>query len=145
LLQPSKIYARAALTLATTVEVHAFSHVTGGGLAANVARVLPAEFALDIERPTWAPPPVFDLIGTLGGVARSDLEATFNQGIGMLALVPAAVADLSLATLRDRGVAAWVCGTVRDRAGGESGDAPAKGGKGGAVSLVGEHRTRDAA
>jgi phosphoribosylformylglycinamidine cyclo-ligase len=144
LLQPTKIYARDALAVAATVEVHAFSHVTGGGLAANVARVLPAELALDIERATWSPPPVFDLIGVLGGVTRPDLEATFNQGIGMLALVPAGVVDLALAALRDRGVAAWVCGVVRDRAPGESGDAPAKGGKGGAVNLVGEHRARDA-
>ncbi|MHB1210928.1 MAG: phosphoribosylformylglycinamidine cyclo-ligase [Candidatus Nanopelagicales bacterium] len=139
LLEPTRIYARDCLALADAVDVHAISHVTGGGLAANLARVLPAAAAVDVDRSTWRPQPVFGLIGDLGRVDRADLERTFNMGIGMLAVVAAADADAAIALLRGRGVRAWACGTVRDRRDGEAGDAGAKGGAGGAVGLVAEH------
>ena len=139
LLVPTRIYAKDCLALAAATDVHAISHVTGGGLAANLARVLPAGLAVDLDRATWTPAPIFDLIGRLGRVDRLDLERTFNMGIGMIAVVAAADADTALGLLADRGVGAWVCGTVRDRRDGEQGDAEAKGGAGGAVTLVGEH------
>ena len=68
------------------------------------------------------------------------MERTFNQGVGMVALVDPASADATLARLAARGLSAWVAGTVRARREGESGDSPAKGGGGGAVTLVGHHR-----
>ena len=139
LLVPTRIYAKDCLALAAATDVHAISHVTGGGLAANLARVLPPHLAVDLDRATWAPAPIFDLVGRLGRVDRLDLERTFNMGIGMIAVVAAADADTALGLLADRGVGAWVCGTVRDRRDGEQGDAEAKGGAGGAVTLVGEH------
>ena len=145
MLEPTRIYAKDCLALAGAVDVHAFSHVTGGGLAANLARVLPAELAAEIERSTWRPQPVFDLIASLGRVSADDMERTFNMGIGMIAVVPAEDADAAVALLSERGLAAWVCGTVRERRDGETGDAEAKGGSGGAVSLVGQtgDRARD--
>jgi phosphoribosylformylglycinamidine cyclo-ligase len=124
---------------ADDVDVHAVSHVTGGGLAANLARVLPVDLALDVDRSTWSPHPVFGLVGTVGDVDRPELERTFNMGVGMVALVAPDDASATLARLAGRGVDAWVCGTVRDRAAGETGDAEAKGGDGGAVTLVGEY------
>ena len=139
LLEPTRIYARDCLALAAAVDVHAISHVTGGGLSANLARVLPTQVAVDVDRSTWAPQPVFTLIGDLGNVATADLERTFNMGIGMIAIVSQADADAAVALLHARGVAAWACGVVRERRDGESGDAEAKGGAGGAVSLVAEH------
>ncbi len=60
LLEPTRIYAQDCLALAAAVDVHAFSHVTGGGLAANLARVLPPALAADVDRSTWRPQPVFD-------------------------------------------------------------------------------------
>ena len=140
LLEPTRIYALDCLALAAAVDVHAISHVTGGGLAANLARVLPESVAVDIDRSTWIPQPVFGLIGELGRVDRSDLERTFNMGIGMVAVVAEADADAALALLAERGVPAWACGVVRARRDGEMGDADAKGGSGGAVTLVAEHR-----
>jgi phosphoribosylformylglycinamidine cyclo-ligase len=95
--------------------------------------------AVDIDRSTWIPQPVFGLIRDLGRVEVADLERTFNMGIGMIAVVAADDADAALALLAERGVTAWVCGTVRERATGEQGDAEAKGGSGGAVRLVGAH------
>ena len=115
------------------------SHVTGGGIAANLARVLPGHLAAEVDRSTWTPPPVFELIGRLGGVSRPELERTFNQGIGMFAAVAPDAVDATLALLGGRGVEAWVCGAVRERADGEHGDAEAKGGGGGAVILRGSH------
>lgn len=137
LLEPTRIYARDCLALAAAVDVHAISHVTGGGLAANLARVLPVDVAVAVDRSTWTPAPVFGLIGGLGGVATADLERTFNMGIGMIAVVAAGDADRSIALLAERGLTAWVCGVVRGRREGEQGDAEAKGGAGGAVTLVG--------
>ncbi len=141
LLEPTRIYALDCLELAraSDVDVHAFSHVTGGGLAANLARVLPAHLAADVDRATWAPQPVFGLIGRLGGVARAELERTLNQGVGMVAVLAPSSVDVALARLAARGVDAWVAGDVRLRAEGELGDAPAKGGGGGAVTLTGTH------
>ncbi len=139
LLEPTRIYARDCLALIDAVEVHAISHVTGGGLAANLARVLPVHAAVDLERSTWTPAPVFSVIGELGRVERLDLERTFNMGIGMIAVVSAADAERALALLSERGVPAWVCAEVRARQEGETGDAEAKGGSGGAVRVVGEH------
>ena len=87
LLEPTRIYALDCLDLMDEAEVHVFSHVTGGGLAANLARVLPGNAAVDIDRATWKPQPIFELIRELGGVERLEIEKTLNQGIGMFAVV----------------------------------------------------------
>lgn len=140
LLEPTRIYAQDCLALAAAVDVHAISHVTGGGIAANLARVLPTGLAVDVDRGTWRPPAVFALIERNGRVDRASMERTFNVGIGMIAVVSADAAGPAVRLLAERGVPAWVCGTVRPRTDGEVGDAAAKGGAGGAVRLVGEHR-----
>jgi phosphoribosylformylglycinamidine cyclo-ligase len=112
LLTPTRIYAKDCLSLAAELEVHAFSHITGGGLTANLARVLPPGLQAEIDRTTWTPAPIFDLIAERGGVEPAEMERTFNLGVGMVAVVPAAVADRSVALLVERGVPAWVCGSV---------------------------------
>ena len=140
LLEPTRIYALDCLDLMDEAEVHVFSHVTGGGLAANLARVLPGNAAVDIDRATWKPQPIFELIRELGGVERLEIEKTLNQGIGMFAVVEPDSAEVAIARLGLRGIEAWVAGTVRERRDGEHGDAEAKGGSGGAVTLVGEYR-----
>ena len=93
LLTPTRIYARDCLSLAAALDVHAFSHVTGGGLQANLARVLPAGLQAEIDRTTWTPAPIFDLIAARGKVAPDEMERTFNLGVGMVAVVPAADVD----------------------------------------------------
>ena len=140
LLEPTRIYTLDCLDLDEAVDVRVFAHVTGGGLAANLARVLPPHLAADIDRGSWVPHPVFGLIGDLGHVRRVELERTLNQGIGMFAVVGADAADAAVARLTARGVDAWLAGTVRERREGEQGDAEPKGGTGGAVTLVGDHR-----
>ncbi|MFF7793829.1 phosphoribosylformylglycinamidine cyclo-ligase [Streptomyces sp. NPDC007991] len=115
LLEPTKIYSLDCLALMRTTEVHAFSHVTGGGLAANLARVVPDELHAIVDRSTWTPGPVFDLVGKTGNVERLELEKTLNMGVGMIAIVPQESTDVALTTLADRGVDAWVAGEITDR------------------------------
>jgi phosphoribosylformylglycinamidine cyclo-ligase len=113
LLTPTRIYALDCLALAAETGAHAFAHITGGGLAANLARVLPAGVHAVVDRSTWAPQPIFDLIARAGSVARAQLELTFNLGVGMVAVVPAARMDEALALAADRGLTAWRLGDVR--------------------------------
>ncbi|MFE9613276.1 phosphoribosylformylglycinamidine cyclo-ligase [Streptomyces sp. NPDC006012] len=115
LLEPTRIYSLDCLALIRTTEVHAFSHITGGGLAANLARVIPDGLHAVVDRSTWTPGPVFDLVGNVGDVARLELERALNMGVGMIAVVPAESTDVALATLADRGVPAWVAGEITDR------------------------------
>ncbi|AUH44925.1 phosphoribosylformylglycinamidine cyclo-ligase [Streptomyces sp. CMB-StM0423] len=113
LLAPTKIYSLDCLALLRATEVHAFSHVTGGGLASNLARVVPEGLRVVIDRGTWAPGAVFDVVGEVGRVERAELERTLNMGVGMVAVVPQASVDVTLTLLADRGVDAWVAGEVR--------------------------------
>ncbi len=139
LLEPTRIYARDCLALIAESDVHAFSHITGGGLAANIARVLPEDLAADINRGTWTPQPIFHVIADTGSIEQIEMERTFNMGIGMVAVVPADAVDQGLAMLAQRGVPAWVCGEVRKRKDADVGDAAAKGGGGGVVQVVGAY------
>lgn len=112
LLEPTRIYALPCLELARRAPVHAMSHVTGGGLAANLARVLPPGVVATVDRSTWTPLPIFGLVAALGSLSRADLESTLNMGVGMVAVVDADGTEPALASLRATGVDAWVCGTV---------------------------------
>ncbi len=130
LLEPTRIYTRACLALARGTRTHAMSHITGGGLAANLERVLPAEVTVTLDRGTWTPQPVFGLVAQVGGLERADLERTLNLGVGMVAVVEAEDADRVVATLSEHEVESWVCGEVALAGAGEAG---------GRVSLVGAH------
>ncbi len=144
LLEPTRVYAAAVLELAAALDgdLHALSHVTGGGLAANLARVLPTHLEATVDRSTWRPAPVFGLVGDLGSVPRADLERTLNLGVGMVALVAADRADAALARLGTAGVTAWQLGTVATATSHDAGADVVQGAKGvdgGAVRMVGEH------
>jgi phosphoribosylformylglycinamidine cyclo-ligase len=113
LLQPTRIYAVDCLALAAECGTHAFAHITGGGLAGNLVRVLPDGVVATVDRATWSPQHIFELIRATGDVPRAELELTFNLGVGMVAVLPApAIAD-ALALLSARGVPAWELGAVR--------------------------------
>ena len=112
LLAPTRIYARDCLALAAACDVHAYAHITGGGLAANLARVLPPETDAVLDRASWPLPAVFRLLAGRGGVPPEEMERVFNMGVGMAAVIARADADRALAVLADRGVPAWVLGEV---------------------------------
>ncbi|GAA2438215.1 MULTISPECIES: phosphoribosylformylglycinamidine cyclo-ligase [Streptomyces] len=115
LLEPTKIYSLDCLALTRTTEVHGFSHITGGGLANNLARVIPDGLHARVDRSTWTPGAVFDLVGRTGQVEQLELEKTLNMGVGMIAIVPAESVDVALTTLADRGVESWVAGEITER------------------------------
>ncbi|MDR0436297.1 MAG: phosphoribosylformylglycinamidine cyclo-ligase, partial [Propionibacteriaceae bacterium] len=102
LLVPTRVYARDMLALIAEVEVHAMSHITGGGFAGNLVRVIPDEMRAEIDRATWAPPRVFSLTRELGGVSQSDAEATLNMGVGMAVVLPMDAADAAVRLLEER-------------------------------------------
>lgn len=114
LLEPTRVYARDCLDLAGAVEVHAFAHITGGGLAGNLARVLPAGVRAVLDRGTWTPPAVFAVIGEVGHVGPRELERTFNMGVGMVAVLPEATALAAVRLLAERAQPAWILGHVDD-------------------------------
>jgi phosphoribosylformylglycinamidine cyclo-ligase len=117
LLEPTRIYARDCLALveAFGVEgVHAFAHITGGGLAGNTARVVPEGLAAVLDRSTWALPAVVRLLEEQG-VPRTESERAFNCGVGMVAAVAPGTADAAVAQLTAVGVPSWVAGTIARR------------------------------
>ncbi|WP_449278078.1 phosphoribosylformylglycinamidine cyclo-ligase [Leucobacter sp. GX24907] len=145
LLTPTALYTGPLLrvlgTPALDGAIHSLSHVTGGGIAANLARVLPQGAWVEVDRASWSPLPVFHHLAALGGHTLESLEGAWNLGIGMFAVVEEARATEVAAALTAEGLDAWVAGTVstqsRDFTGFEQG---AKGVDGGAVRLVGEFR-----
>ena len=126
LLVPTRIYAKACLELARSTRTHAMSHITGGGLAANLERVMPAELSATVDRATWTPQPIFDLVRRTGDIPLADLEMTLNCGIGMVALLDPADLDLAVTILDGYGIRAWAAGEVTSAPGGR-------------VELVGSH------
>ena len=112
MLIPTRIYARDCLALIADSEVHAFSHITGGGLAANLARVLPDHLDATVDRSTWSLPAIFRLIADRGRVEQGEMERTFNMGVGMVAVVAAHDTERALAVLMKRKVPAWVAGRI---------------------------------
>lgn len=144
-LEPTRIYTLPLLELIRSpqVQVHALSHVTGGGLAANLARVLPAGTLATIER-VWTPPAIFTLVQDLGRVPLADLEQTLNMGVGFVAVLAPEGVAAAQELLGRHGIESWVIGQVADPVSPPArADVPvvqgAKGVDGGAVQLVGEY------
>ena len=113
LLEPTRIYAKDCLALMAESEVRTFCHVTGGGLAGNMARIMPEGLVADMDRATWTPGPIFRTIAELGRVSREEMEKTFNMGVGMVAVVAPEDRDRALAMLTARHIGAWELGVVR--------------------------------
>lgn len=148
LLEPTRLYTLPLLRLLEAVPegIHSLSHVTGGGIAANLARVLPVGTWVELDRSTWSPAPVFRVLADLGGLELESTEGTWNLGIGFLAVVAAERADASIAALQAEGIDTWQAGVVHEGALPESGadgfghfEQGAKGVDGGAVRLVGSY------
>jgi len=112
LLTPTRVYALDVLALIREVECHAFSHITGGGLANNLARVIPVARRARLERDSWTPPAIFRLVQQVGRVSQADIEATLNMGVGMVAILPEAGVDAAVALLGSRGIDSWALGRI---------------------------------
>jgi phosphoribosylformylglycinamidine cyclo-ligase len=114
LLTPTEIYTLDCLALIRSLgtNLRTFVHVTGGGLAENTARVIPAGLCATYDRGTWALPTEMLFMAKAGDVAQAALERTWNAGVGMVAVVAPEVADLTLKSLAARGMKAWIAGEV---------------------------------
>lgn len=149
LLEPTRLYTLPLLRLLSQLRdvnggaIHSLSHVTGGGIAANLARVLPVGSWVEVDRSTWSPPPVFRVLADLGGLELTATEGTWNLGIGFLAVVAPEKADAAISALAEEGIAAWPVGVVnegpRPDRDGDHFEQGAKGVDGGAVRLVGTY------
>ncbi len=144
LLEPTRLYTGPLLELLSSPElghaVHALSHVTGGGIAANLARVLPVGSWVEVDRSTWSPQPVFRVLTDMNGESLESTEGTWNLGLGMISIVSPDSASAICTKLTELGIPSWVVGMVstadRNLTGFEQG---AKGVDGGAVRLVGSY------
>jgi phosphoribosylformylglycinamidine cyclo-ligase len=125
LLTPTKIYTKDCLGLIEETDVRAFAHVTGGGIPGNLVRVLPDHVDAVVDRSTWRPQSIFDLVQVKGRIDDGEMEATFNMGVGMFAVVSSDDADRAMAYLTGRGVEAWQVGEIIEGTG--------------TVQMVGQH------
>jgi len=112
LMEPTRIYVRSMLTLAQTLPVKGFAHITGGGLTDNIPRILPAQTAVSLQRRAWPHDPLFDWLQHHGGIEDAEMYRTFNCGIGMVAIVAQDDSELALSTLHAAGETAWRIGEV---------------------------------
>ena len=114
LLTPTEIYTLDCLALikAQGGKLRTFSHITGGGLADNTARVIPAGLTAQYDRSTWTLPAATKFLSEVASVPASDMERTWNCGIGMSAIVDPTVGDLVIRSLGARGMQAWIAGVV---------------------------------
>ena len=119
LLTPTEIYTLDCLALikAQPGNIRTFSHITGGGLADNTARVIPDGLVAKYDRTTWALPAEMEFMAEVAGVPQSDMERTWNCGIGMVAIIDPTIADLSIKSLAARGMKAWVAGSIHAQKG----------------------------
>jgi len=120
LLEPTRIYARAASAMLAAGDVHALSHITGGGLPGNLPRVLPDGVVARLDRSTWPRSPLFDEIARVGEVAEAEMFRTFNMGLGLLAAVRREDAEAVRQAAEAAGERAFVVGELR------AGEGPAR-------------------
>ena len=132
LLMPTEIYTLDCLALikAQHENLRSFSHITGGGLADNTARVIPDGLIAKYDRSTWSLPLEMEFMAKSASTPQADMERTWNVGVGMVAIVDPSIGDLAIKSLAARGMKAWVAGRIERHVG------P------GASSLEGKYKTR---
>ena len=113
LLAPTRIYVKAVQSvLKAGVDIHAISHITGGGFYENVPRMMTEGLTAQIKLDSFPRLPIFQLIMDKGNIPERDMYNTFNMGIGMIMAVPAEQADAAMAALAEAGEKAYVIGKV---------------------------------
>tara|TARA_R110002020_G_scaffold77648_1_gene195996 strand:- start:2164 stop:3309 length:1146 start_codon:yes stop_codon:yes gene_type:complete len=120
LLAPTKIYVKSVLALLEQCEVHAISHITGGGFWENIPRVLPESAKAVVDDSSWEWPLVFNWLQHNGNVTTKEMYRTFNCGVGLIIAMPNEQAERAVALLREHGEDAWVIGQVAARSGDEA-------------------------
>lgn len=119
LLKPTKIYVQLLLPLIRQYPVKGLAHITGGGLQLNLVRILPNGTRAVLQGDSWEIPAIFQLLQEKGKIEAGEMFRTFNMGIGMTMVVPAAVADEIMGKIRDKGEKAWIIGRIEASGGQE--------------------------
>jgi len=113
LLRPTRIYAKTAVELFGRFRIRGLANITGGGVVENLPRVMPQGLLAEIRRGTWLVPPVFTMIARLGKIAQAEMDRTFNNGLGMIAVVTRSQADAIVSWLSRRRQPAWIIGEIK--------------------------------
>jgi phosphoribosylformylglycinamidine cyclo-ligase len=119
LLEPTKIYVKSVLALFKEVDIHALSHITGGGFWENIPRVLPETAQAVINGKSWEWPIVFNWLQEQGNITTHEMYRTFNCGVGMVIVVPKDKVAQSIDILTAHGEKAWHIGEIADKKDGE--------------------------
>ncbi|KZN68690.1 phosphoribosylformylglycinamidine cyclo-ligase [Pseudoalteromonas luteoviolacea] len=119
LLEPTRIYVKPILELLKEVDVHALSHITGGGFWENIPRVLPESAKAVVKGDSWEWPAIFNWLQENGNISTHEMYRTFNCGVGMILVVPAEKLEQSLEILTAQGENAWHIGEIQDAVEGE--------------------------
>ena len=112
LLTPTKIYVKSILALLEKVDVKGISHITGGGFYENIPRSIPKGLTAKIDKSAVRVLPIFDLIAKTGNVPERDMFNTYNMGVGMSVVVPAAEVEKAIEILTENGETAYVIGEI---------------------------------
>ncbi|MCA0934644.1 phosphoribosylformylglycinamidine cyclo-ligase [Vibrio alginolyticus] len=112
LLEPTKIYIKSALKMIEKHDIHAISHITGGGFWENIPRVLPEGTKAVIDGKSWEWPVIFQWLQEKGNVETHEMYRTFNCGVGLIVALPKDQADAAVALLKEEGENAWVIGEI---------------------------------
>ncbi|WP_421929584.1 phosphoribosylformylglycinamidine cyclo-ligase [Neoaquamicrobium sediminum] len=116
LLTPTRIYVKSVLAaIRSTHGIKALAHITGGGFPENIPRVLPKDFAAELDLDAIDVPPVFSWLAKTGGVAPAEMMRTFNCGIGMVMVVAAGQAAQVAAVLAQQGEEVTTIGRIMPR------------------------------
>jgi len=115
LITPTRIYTDTVQGLLKDLPIHGLAHITGGGLADNIVRIIPQAFSVQIRKGSWEVPPVFSFLKQAGNIPDEEMLRTFNNGIGMVAVVPENAASEVIERLAAMNEKAFLIGEILDR------------------------------
>lgn len=119
LMEPTRIYVKPVLALLKKFDIHALSHITGGGFWENIPRVLPKGTKALVDGASWQWPSVFNWLQTAGNVETKEMYRTFNCGVGMVIALPADQAEAAVAFMNEQGEQCWLIGHIDNAVDGE--------------------------
>ena len=117
LIEPTKIYVKSILALIEQHDVHAISHITGGGLLENIPRVLPQNLAAKLDQQSWQMPEIFQFLQDNGNIELTEMYRVFNCGVGMVVVVPKDQSADAINQLNELGENAWLIGEIVENQG----------------------------
>jgi len=112
LLRPTRIYAKLAAELFDRFALKGLANITGGGIPENLPRIMPARLRAEVRRGSWPTPAIFTLIAKLGKIAQTEMDRTFNNGVGMIAVLAPNRVDAAMAYLKSRKQPASIIGSL---------------------------------